>query len=110
MAFGDIRVAERADWLIHRVVSTGTLVLRKLGETRAGEKAVPSAGNTCPNAEAAICGAVAVPPPGLAGDGFAGGCLRDLACARGPPAALVVVVEPPGGAPAVDSDGRDRRA
>jgi hypothetical protein len=40
MAFGDIRVAERADWLIHRVVSTGTLVLRKLGETRAGEKAV----------------------------------------------------------------------
>jgi hypothetical protein len=40
MAFGDIRVAERADWLIDRVVSTGTLVLRKLGETRAGEKAV----------------------------------------------------------------------
>jgi DDE family transposase len=40
MAFGDIRVAERADWLINRVVSAGTLVLRKLGETRAGEKAV----------------------------------------------------------------------
>ena len=40
VAFGDIRVAERADWLINRVVSTGTLVLRKLGETRAGEKAV----------------------------------------------------------------------
>jgi hypothetical protein len=40
MSFGDIRVAERADWLIERVVTAGTLVLRKLGETRAGEKAV----------------------------------------------------------------------
>jgi hypothetical protein len=40
MAFGDIRVAERADWLVERVVSTGTVVLRKVGETRAGEKAV----------------------------------------------------------------------
>src|SRR6202008_1545354 len=38
--FGDIRVAERADWLINRVVSTGSLVLRKLGQTAAGEKAV----------------------------------------------------------------------
>jgi hypothetical protein len=37
--FGDIRVAGRADWLIDRVAATGTLVLRKLGETRAGEKA-----------------------------------------------------------------------
>lgn len=40
MSFGDIRVAERADWLIDRVATAGTLVLRKLGETRAGEKAV----------------------------------------------------------------------
>jgi hypothetical protein len=40
MSFGDIRVAERADWLIERVATAGTLVLRKLGETRAGEKAV----------------------------------------------------------------------
>jgi hypothetical protein len=40
MAFGDIRVAGRADWLIDRVATAGTLVLRKLGETRAGEKAV----------------------------------------------------------------------
>jgi hypothetical protein len=40
MAFGDVRVAERADWLIERVATAGTLVLRKLGETRAGEKAV----------------------------------------------------------------------
>jgi hypothetical protein len=37
--FGDIRVAERADWLIDRIAATGTVVLRKLGETRAGEKA-----------------------------------------------------------------------
>jgi hypothetical protein len=40
MSFGDIRVAERAEWLIERVATAGTLVLRKLGETRAGEKAV----------------------------------------------------------------------
>ena len=40
MSFGDIRVAERADWLIERVAATGTLVLRKLRETRAREKAV----------------------------------------------------------------------
>ena len=40
MSFGDIRVAERADWLIERVAAAGTLVLRKLGETRAGEKAI----------------------------------------------------------------------
>jgi len=40
MSFGDIRVAERAQWLIERVATAGTLVLRKLGETRAGEKAV----------------------------------------------------------------------
>jgi hypothetical protein len=40
MSFGDIRVAERADWLIERVATAGTLVLRKLGQTRAGEKAV----------------------------------------------------------------------
>jgi hypothetical protein len=40
MSFGDIRVAARADWLIERVATAGTLVLRKLGESRAGEKAV----------------------------------------------------------------------
>ena len=40
MAFGDIRVARNAERLIDRVVSTGSLVLRDLGETRAGELAV----------------------------------------------------------------------
>jgi Transposase DDE domain len=40
MAFGDIRVAERADWLIERIATTGSLVVRKIGETRAGEMAV----------------------------------------------------------------------
>jgi DDE family transposase len=40
MAFGDIRVAERADWLIDRMVALGTAVLRRLGETRRGEAAV----------------------------------------------------------------------
>ena len=40
MSFGDIRVAERADWLIERVATAGTLVLRRVGETRAGERAV----------------------------------------------------------------------
>ncbi len=40
MAFGDIRVSERAEWLLGRIVATGSLVLRKLGETRAGEVAI----------------------------------------------------------------------
>lgn len=40
MSFGDIRVAERADWLINRVATAGTLVLRRVGQTRAGERAV----------------------------------------------------------------------
>ena len=39
MAFGDIRVAERADWLIERIAAVGSVVLRKVGETRAGEMA-----------------------------------------------------------------------
>lgn len=39
MSFGDIRVAERAEWLINRVAATGSLVLRKIGGTRAGEMA-----------------------------------------------------------------------
>jgi hypothetical protein len=38
--FGDIRVAQRADWVIDRVAAMGTLVLRQIGETRAGEMAV----------------------------------------------------------------------
>ena len=40
MAFGDIRVAERADWVIERMVALGTVVLRRIGETRSGEIAV----------------------------------------------------------------------
>lgn len=40
MAYGDIRVAERSDWLIERVATMGTLVLRRVGGTRAGELAV----------------------------------------------------------------------
>jgi hypothetical protein len=40
MSYGDVRVAERADWLIERVATAGTLVLRRVGETRAGERAV----------------------------------------------------------------------
>jgi hypothetical protein len=40
MCFGDVRVARRADWLIEQVAATGTVVLRKLGETRPGEKAI----------------------------------------------------------------------
>lgn len=42
MAFaaGDIRVAERGEWLLDRIVATGSLVVRKLGVTRAGEIAV----------------------------------------------------------------------
>ena len=40
MSFGDVRVDARAEWLIDRVAATGSLVLRRLGETRAGEMAV----------------------------------------------------------------------
>ena len=40
MAFGDVRVAERADWVIERMVALGTVVLRRIGETRSGEMAV----------------------------------------------------------------------
>lgn len=40
MPFGDIRVAERAEWLVERVAAMGTLVVRRVGETRAGEKAI----------------------------------------------------------------------
>jgi len=40
MAFGEVRVAERADWLVERVAATGSVVLHKLGEDRAGEIAI----------------------------------------------------------------------
>jgi hypothetical protein len=40
MAYGDIRVARRAEWLIEQVARTGSLVVRDLGETRAGEAAI----------------------------------------------------------------------
>ncbi len=40
MAFGDIRIADRADWLIDRIAATGSVVIRKVGQTRAGEMAV----------------------------------------------------------------------
>jgi len=42
MAFatGDIRVAERGEWLLERIVATGSLVVRKLGQTRGDEMAV----------------------------------------------------------------------
>ena len=37
MAVGDVRAEARGDWLIERVVATGSLVVRKLGGDRAGE-------------------------------------------------------------------------
>ena len=42
MAFGigDVRVAARGEWLLERMVATGSLVVRKLGGDRAGEVAV----------------------------------------------------------------------
>lgn len=40
MSFGDPRVAKRAEWLIERVAATGSLVVRQVGATRAGEMAV----------------------------------------------------------------------
>ena len=40
LAVGDIRTARRGAWLFERIVATGSLVLRRLGETRAGEMAL----------------------------------------------------------------------
>jgi hypothetical protein len=42
MAFGigDVRVAARGEWLLDRIVATGSLVVKKLGGDRAGEAAV----------------------------------------------------------------------
>jgi hypothetical protein len=40
MSFGDIRVDARGEWLVERIAATGSVVLRRLGETRAGEMAV----------------------------------------------------------------------
>lgn len=39
-AIGDVRTEARGEWLLDRIVSTGSLVVRKLGVTRAGEMAV----------------------------------------------------------------------
>ena len=38
--FGDVRVAERADWFVERIALTGSLVLKRVGGGRAGEIAV----------------------------------------------------------------------
>ena len=40
MSFGDVRVDERADWLIERIAATGSLVVRRVGQTRAGGMAI----------------------------------------------------------------------
>jgi hypothetical protein len=37
---GDIRVSARGEWLLDRMVATGSLVARRIGVTRAGEMAV----------------------------------------------------------------------
>jgi hypothetical protein len=39
-AHGDVRVAARGEWLLERMIATGSVVVRKLGGTRAGEMAV----------------------------------------------------------------------
>jgi len=36
-SFGDVRRAERGAWLFERIVATGSVVLRRVGGTRAGE-------------------------------------------------------------------------
>lgn len=37
MAVGDVRLSDRGDWLMDRIVATGSLVLRSVGGDRAGE-------------------------------------------------------------------------
>ncbi len=39
MVFGDVRLADRGDWMVDRIVATGSLVLRRVGGDRAGEVA-----------------------------------------------------------------------
>ena len=39
MAVGDVRLSARGDWLMDRIVSTGSLVVRQIGGNRAGEVA-----------------------------------------------------------------------
>ena len=39
MAVGDVRLSDRGDWLMDRIVATGSLVLRRVGGDRAGEVA-----------------------------------------------------------------------
>ena len=39
MIAGDVRLSDRGDWLIDRIVATGSLVLRRIGGNRAGEVA-----------------------------------------------------------------------
>ena len=39
MAFGDVRLSAGGDWLMDRMVATGSLVLRHVGGGRAGEVA-----------------------------------------------------------------------
>ena len=40
VGFGDMRVSDRADWFVDRIVATGSLGLKRLGGTRTGEIAV----------------------------------------------------------------------
>jgi hypothetical protein len=39
MVFGDVRLADRGEWMMDRIVATGSLVLRRVGGDRAGEVA-----------------------------------------------------------------------
>jgi hypothetical protein len=39
-AMGDVRVAANGDWLLDRIAATGSLVVRQLGSTRAGEQKI----------------------------------------------------------------------
>jgi Transposase DDE domain len=39
-AIGDVRVEARGDWLLERIAATGSLVIRQLGGTPAGERAI----------------------------------------------------------------------
>src|SRR5260221_8262051 len=40
MAFGDIRVEDRCEWVLGRIVATGSLHPRRIGGTRGGGNAV----------------------------------------------------------------------
>jgi hypothetical protein len=62
---GDARRDERAEWMLERIVASGSLVLRELGGTRSGEMAAHrllSSDEVHPNALLQVTSPSGAPP------------------------------------------------